>query len=58
MDFKTVCMFLPFLGVVWGYSLGVYVKSNKKTPRKRLALCVTGMIITFICIAILIIAFN
>lgn len=30
MDFKTVCMFLPFLGIAWGYSLGVYVKSNKK----------------------------
>lgn len=58
MDFKTVCMFLPFLGVAWGYSLGVYVKSNNKTPKKRLAVYITGMIITFICIAILIIAFN
>lgn len=50
-------MFLPFLGVVYGVSAGAYIRSEKKTPKKRVAIWSGGILLLLMCATVLTIAF-
>ncbi len=58
MNFQTLTIFLPLLGAIYGVSLGMYIRSEHKTPRKRTVLLISGILLFLICVAVLVKAFT
>lgn len=58
MNFKIICMMLPFLGAFWGACAGAYFGSNNKTQGKKLALWISGILNLLFIIFIMIWAFD
>ncbi len=58
MNLKILTIFLPLLGALYGVFLGMYIRSEQKTPRKRTVLLISGILLFLICAAALIKAFT
>lgn len=58
MDFKLLTIFLPLLGALYGVFLGMYIRSEQKTPRKRTVLLISGILLFLICATVLVKAFT
>ncbi len=58
MNFTTFTMFLPFLGVVYGTFLGMYIRSDKKTSKNKIALIISGILIVLVCAFVLVKAYS
>lgn len=54
----TYTILLPLIGAVYGCLLGAYIRSDKKSAAKRVALWIAGILILLLCVAVLIKAFN
>lgn len=54
----TYTILLPFIGAIYGCLLGAYIRSDKKSATKRVALWIAGIMIALLCVVVLVKAFN